>query len=68
MKAMYLYENRFSGTIALGNLPESMTYVNVRNNALSGKLRIPPRLFCWADEREIHRLFEGNKDLFVERM
>ena len=68
MKAMYLYENRFSGTIDLGNLPKSMTYVNVRKNALTGRVRIPPTLSCWSDERETHRLFEGNTDLIVEKM
>ena len=35
MREMLLSRNRFSGTIDLGNLPDSMVILNVRNNALS---------------------------------
>ena len=54
-----LSENRFSGTIDLGNLPKSMTFVNFRNNALNGTVRVPHGL---------RAILEGNVKLTVERI
>ena len=59
MREMLLSRNRFSGTIDLGNLPDSMVILNVRNNALSGTVRVPY-------VRDI--LSDGNDELTVERI
>ena len=59
MKYIQLSENRFSGTIDLGNLPESMHILHVENNALSGTVRVPHGLMA---------ILDGNDELSVERI
>ena len=60
-----LYENRFSGTIDLGNLPESMERFDVTKNALSGTVRVPKQVYRKGD-RSFR--FGGNMNLIVERV
>ena len=57
--ALLKKKNRFSGTIDLGNLPESMTFLDVKNNALSGTVRVPHGLSGF---------FGENNELTVERV
>ena len=59
MCTMNLSKNRFSGTIDSGNLPVSMMYLDVRNNALSGTVRVPRGFLSY---------FEENDELTVERI
>ena len=59
MCTMNLSKNRFSGTIDSGNLPESMMYLDVRNNDISGTVRVP---------HGVTSGFDGNEQLTVERI
>ena len=56
---MVLSENRFSGTIDFGNLPESMWDLDVKKNAISGTIRLPHGIVI---------RFDGNDELTVERI
>ena len=68
MKRMYLSRNRFSGTIDLGNLPESMKVLSVRENALGGTVRVPEQMYRKFNEDLGACCFAGNNDLIVERV
>ena len=54
---LYLSENRFSGTIDLGNLPESIVALDVSKNTLSGTVRVPQGPYIF---------YGGNEQLTVE--
>ena len=56
---MVLSENRFSGTIDFGNLPQSMRVLDIRKNAISGTIRAPNGI-----DIRLH----GNDELTVERI
>ena len=49
---MVLSENRFSGAIDLGNLPESMEDLDVSENTLSGTVRETHGLTAYFVENE----------------
>ena len=59
MRYIELSENRFSGTVDLGNLPESINSLNVGKNILSGTVRVP---------HGVRAVFDGNEQLIVERI
>ena len=59
MRNIYLSDNRFSGTVDLGNLPESIKSLYVGKNILSGTVRVP---------HGIRAVFDGNEQLTVERI
>ena len=59
IRKMFLSENRFLGTIDLGNLPEGMWFLNVKNNAPSGTLRVPHGVLA---------ILGGNEQLTVKRV
>ena len=66
MRYIDLSDNRFLGTVDLGNLPESIKSLNVRKNTLSGTVRVPEHVYRKFDRKLGVWWFEENNELTVE--